>query len=161
MFLGLFAGAAYPGLGVGDQVIEVDGPGFDNRRASLIWARCASGRPYAARARSSGAACLTLYHFSHSVTFRMRKSADKSTTRAPASTSALASPIATVLGVAKNTTSQRPRFALDGSENASATAPRRLGKSSVTLMPASLREVITASSACGCCARIRNSSIPV
>src|SRR6185503_18419249 len=55
---------------------------------------------------SSGAACLDLYQRSHSATSLMRKSADRSTTRAPPSSTARASVIATVLGVAKNTTSQ-------------------------------------------------------
>ena len=73
----------------------------------------------------------------------MRKSAARSITFTPASSSARACFMATPLGVAKNTTSQAvPAPASSGAENASSTRPRRLGNMSATGMPASLREVI-------------------
>ena len=75
---------------------------------------CARGsprdRPYTASRTSSGAACFILYQRSHSARSCMRKSADRSMMRAPASSSARASLMATPFGVAKNTTSQ-PRSA--------------------------------------------------
>ena len=69
--------------------------------------------------------------------------------------------MATPLGVAKNTTSQRLRGESSGAVNARSTRPRSLGNIASTRVPASLREVIAASSTSGCCASRRNSSTPV
>src|SRR5688572_10463981 len=82
-------------------------------------------------------------------------------TRAPASSSARASPIATPCGAAKNTTSQPRSASRVGSTNARSTRPRRLGNIAATRLPASWREVIAFSSTCGCCASRRSSSTPV
>ncbi len=68
--------------------------------------RFASGNPYTASAASSGEACFTLYHFSQVAMSFSLKSAEKSTTRAPPSSSARAWLMATPLGVAKKTQSQ-------------------------------------------------------
>src|SRR6185503_13854662 len=91
----------------------------------------------------------------------MRKSAERSTMRAPASSTARASLMATPLGVAKNTTSQPRRLRAPGSLKARSTWPRSAGNIAATALPASLREVIAASSTCGWRASSRRSSTPV
>src|SRR6266404_1310711 len=91
----------------------------------------------------------------------MRKSADRSTTRAPRSSSAPASFIATPLGVAKNTTSQPPSVLPSGSVNASSRWRRSPGNRALTGVPASLREVIARNSTSGCWTSRRRSSTPV
>ena len=90
-------------------------------------ARLTSHRPYTASRTSSGEACFTLYQRSHSPTSWIRKSAERSTTRTPASSSARASVIATPFGVAKKTTSHFASAAGSGSANARDRCPRRLG----------------------------------
>src|SRR5712692_3231110 len=123
--------------------------------------RFSSHKPYTASRTSSGAVCFILYQRSHSARSWSRKSAERSTTFAPPSSSVRASFMATPWGVAKKTTSQ-PRSALaSGAVKASATRPRRLGNIAATGVPASLREVIALSSTCGCCASSRRSSTPV
>src|SRR4051812_23183022 len=81
--------------------------------------------------------------------------------RAPPSSTARASCIATPLGVAKNTTSQLANALALGSLKARSTRRRRLGNIAATGVPASLREVMTFNSACGCCASRRSNSTPV
>src|SRR5690606_10025631 len=61
----------------------------------------------------------------------------------------------------KNTTSHSASGAVAGSEKAMSTRPRREAYMSATGSPASLREVITRSSAAGCWASRRSSSTPV
>src|SRR5438874_2181019 len=126
-----------------------------------MYSRFSSQSPYTASAASSGAACFILYQCSHSATSRMRKSAERSTMRAPPCSTARASAIATPLGVAKNTTSQPRRRSALGSVKASSTRPRRLGNIVDTGVPASLREVMALSSTCGCWTSSRRSSTPV
>src|SRR5712691_1243893 len=120
MFFALPAGAAYPGLGVGDQVIEVDRPGFDKgQHAELNRGRIAARVRHQARVLDLSAmrfrkavhrlgeklwrSVLHLIPLLPLGDFPYAEIGHRSTTRTPASTSALASPIATVLGVAKNT----------------------------------------------------------
>jgi len=91
----------------------------------------------------------------------MRKSAARSITLTPASSSARVCCIATPLGVAKNTTSQFSSPASSGVENASFTRPRRLGNMSATGIPASLRDVMAFNSACGWRVSSRSNSTPV
>ena len=79
----------------------------------------------------------------------MRKSAARSITRTPASTSSAACFIAMPLGVAKNTASHFSRAASCGVTNLRSTRRRRLGNMSDTAMPASPREVIAVSSTPG------------
>src|SRR5690349_1767451 len=123
--------------------------------------RLISHSPYTASFRSCGAVCFILYQRSNCATSCRRKSADRSMTLAPASSSAGVSAIATPCGVAKNTTSHPASDLAPGSVKARSTLPRRLGNIAATLLPASLREVIARSSACGCCASSRRSSMPV
>src|SRR6266850_2044115 len=120
-----------------------------------------SHKPYTASRTSSGAACFILYQRSHSARSCSRKSADRSITFAPPSSSARASFMATPCGVAKNTTSQPFSAFASGSVNDRSTRPRRLGNIAATGLPASLREVIARSSTCGCCASNLSSSTPV
>ena len=147
-------------------------------RAFLICARFTSGRPYTASASNSGQACGMPYHCSQSAGSLRRKSAARSMSFTPASSSARAWVMATPLGVAENTTSQAasalavapgvlPPATLvlpctsSGALKARPTWPRRLGNMSATGLPASPREVMTLSSTCGCWASRRNSSTPV
>src|SRR5688500_1521401 len=123
--------------------------------------RLSSGRPYTASRTSSGAACVSLYQRSHSARSWMRKSAERSITRAPASRVERASPMATPFGVAKKTTSQPASARAPGSVKARSTLRRRLGNMRATGVPASLREVIAFSSTCGCWTSRRSSSTPV
>src|SRR5688572_7864589 len=123
--------------------------------------RLSSGRPYTASRTSSGAACVSLYQRSHSARSWMRKSAERSITRAPASSVARASPMATPFGVAKKTTSQPASARAPGSLKVRSTLRRRLGNMRATGVPASLREVMAFSSTCGCWTSRRRSSTPV
>src|SRR6185436_10863964 len=105
--------------------------------------------------------CFSLYQRSHSARSLMRKSADRSMTLAPPSSTARASPMATPLGVAKNTTSQPASARAPGSVKARSTLRRRLGNMLATGVPASLREVMVFSSTCGRWTSSRSSSTPV
>src|SRR5258706_2233953 len=123
--------------------------------------RLSSHKPYTASRTSSGSVCFILYQRSHSARSCRRKSAERSITFAPPSSTARASFIATPCGVAKKITSQPRSDFASGSVNASSTRWRRLGNIAATGVPVSLREVMAFSSTCGCWASNRRSSIPV
>ena len=107
--LGLAPRAAHARLRVGDEVLEVDDAALDERQeAELHRGRIAARVGDEARAlrialaidlgqavhrlarRARAQACFILYHFSHSATSLRRKSAERSTIRAPPSSSARA-----------------------------------------------------------------------
>src|SRR5690349_2959383 len=81
--------------------------------------------------------------------------------RAPASSTARASFIATPFGVAKKTTSQPRNAWAPGSLKARSTCPRSPGNRPLTGVPASLREVIARSVTPPCWLSKRSSSTPV
>ncbi|MNR34116.1 hypothetical protein D3C85_1518560 [compost metagenome] len=105
--------------------------------------------------------CSIAYHLANSAGSFRRKSAARSMTLTPASSSSRACAIATPCGVAKNTTSQAFRSVSSGVEKAISTRPRSDGNISATFIPASLREVTAVTLAEGWLANRRKSSTPV
>src|SRR5207253_2241215 len=141
-------GAAHPGLGIGDQVLEIDRAALHQRqKAELHRRRVTTGigeQPCAADL----------------LTIDLAQAVDRLAHQLGRRVLHLV-PALPLGDVAKKTTSQ-PRSACGpGSVNLTSIWRRKPGNIALTAVPASLREVMARSSTSGCCARSRSSSTPV